>query len=68
VIARRQAELADTLTGLARAAGARSPERIGARLLVLYLGAAAGVVAADDPAPIAEATAIARALLAEAID
>jgi hypothetical protein len=46
----------------------RGAERLGVRLLVLYDGAAAAVLAADDPGPIAEATAIARMLLADAID
>jgi AcrR family transcriptional regulator len=68
LIARRQADLAERLGALAREAGARNPERLGARLAVLYAGAAAAVVAADDPAPMAEATAIARSLLADAID
>lgn len=68
VVARRQAELGERLGDLAREAGARDAERIGERLALLYAGAAASVIAADDPAPIAEATAIARTLLADAID
>ena len=68
VIARRQAELAGRLGDLAREAGARDAERLGERLCVLYAGAAAAVVAADDAAPVAAATAIARGLLADAID
>ncbi len=68
VIARRRAELAERLTELSREAGARGAERLGARLLLLYEGAAASVVIADDPAGAAEATGIARALLADALD
>lgn len=68
LIARRQAELAGQLGELCREAGARQPEQLGERLLVLYAGASASVLAADDPAPAAEATAIARLLLETAID
>jgi AcrR family transcriptional regulator len=68
LIARHQRELAERLGELARAAGARDAERLGERLLVLYDGAAAAVLAADDPGPIAAATSIARTLLADAID
>jgi AcrR family transcriptional regulator len=68
LIARHQQELGERLGELARQAGARGAERLGVRLLVLYDGAAAAVLAADDPGPIAEATAIARMLLADAID
>jgi AcrR family transcriptional regulator len=68
LMARRQADLAERLGELAREAGARNAERVGARLAVLYAGAAAAVVAADDSAPLTDATAIARALLADAID
>jgi AcrR family transcriptional regulator len=68
LIARRQAELADRLGSLAREAGARGAERLGKRLAVLYAGAATSVVAADDAGPAVEATAIARGLLAAAID
>jgi AcrR family transcriptional regulator len=68
LVARRQAELADRLGALAREAGARDADRLGRRLALLYAGAAASVVVADDPQPAAEATAIARALLAAAID
>ena len=68
LIARRQAALADRLGALAREARARDPEGLGRRLTILYAGAAAAVVVAGDAEPIAEATAIARALLAAAID
>ena len=68
LIVRRQAELADRLGVLAREAGAKGAERLGRRLALVYAGAAASVLAADDAAPAVEATAIARALLADAID
>jgi AcrR family transcriptional regulator len=68
LITRRQRELVERLGTLAREAGAKDAERVGARLVVLYAGAAAMVVATDDPWPVAEATALARALLADAID
>jgi AcrR family transcriptional regulator len=64
----RQEQLAERLAELARDAGARDAERLGRRLTVVYAGAAASVVLADDPQPAAEATAIARILLGEAID
>ncbi|HET9125778.1 MAG TPA: helix-turn-helix domain-containing protein [Solirubrobacteraceae bacterium] len=68
LIARRQAELAGRLSDLAREAGARGAERLGGQLLILYEGAAAAVLLADDSGPVAEATAIARSLLEAAID
>lgn len=67
VIARRQAELAETLGSVAREAGARDAERLGRRLLVLYAGAAAAVVAAGDDSAVADALAVARELLDDAI-
>lgn len=66
VIMRRQAAFAERLAELARAAGARDPEGVGERLLVLYCGAVSATLAADDPAPAAAANALARAVLAEA--
>ncbi|HLI58077.1 MAG TPA: helix-turn-helix domain-containing protein [Solirubrobacteraceae bacterium] len=68
VVARRQRELGERLGALCREAGARAPERLGRRLLVLYAGAASAALAANDAAPILEATAIARELLEAAID
>jgi AcrR family transcriptional regulator len=68
VIARRQEELGELLGAVCREAGARQAEPLGRRLAVLYAGAAAAVVAADDAAPAAEATAVARILLEGAID
>ena len=68
VVAERQADLAERLGELAREAGARHPERVGERLLVLYAGAAAAVLAADNEAAGAVATTLARAVLAEALD
>jgi hypothetical protein len=68
VIARRQEELGELLGAVCREAGARQSEQLGRRLAVLYAGAAAAVLAADDAAPAAEATAVARILLEGAID
>jgi AcrR family transcriptional regulator len=68
VIARRQEALGELLGAVCREAGARQAEQLGRRLLVLYAGAAAAVLAADDAAPAADATAIARFLLEAAID
>jgi AcrR family transcriptional regulator len=61
-------EFADRLGALAREAGARSAEQLGRRLALLYDGAAAQVTLYDDPAPAAEAQALAAALLRDAID
>jgi AcrR family transcriptional regulator len=68
VIARRQQELAELIGEVCREAGARRAEVLGRRLLVLHAGASASVLAANDPAPAADATAIARILLEAAID
>jgi len=68
VIARRQGQLGELLGEVCREAGAGQAEVLGRRLLVLYAGGAAAVLAADDPRPAAEATAIARILLEAAID
>jgi AcrR family transcriptional regulator len=68
VIARRQQELGELLGAVCREAGARQPERLGRRLLVLYAGAAAAALAASDFSPVGDATAIARALLEAALD
>jgi AcrR family transcriptional regulator len=56
------------LTDLARAAGARDPEQVGRRLALLYDGAAIRAFVDDDPAPTADAYAIAAAILRDAID
>jgi len=61
-------EFGERLAALARAAGARNAERVGARLALLYDGAAAQVVLYDSPAPAAEAQAQAAALLTTALD
>ncbi len=68
VIARRQDELVERLGDLAREAGARQSERVGGELLVLYAGASTAILMANDPAPVAVATALAGRLLADAID
>jgi AcrR family transcriptional regulator len=67
LIARRQLELAERLGALCREAGARRAEQLGRQLVVLYAGASASVLAADDPSPAADATAVARVLLEVAI-
>ncbi|HEY3773138.1 MAG TPA: helix-turn-helix domain-containing protein [Solirubrobacteraceae bacterium] len=68
VIARRQAALGELLGEVCREAGARQAEQLARRLLVLYAGAAAAMLSADDAAPAAEAAAVARVLLEHAID
>ena len=68
LIARRQMELAERLSDLAREAGARRPEPLAAGLLLIYEGAAAAVLIADDPGPVAEAMTVAARLLADALD
>jgi len=60
--------LQQRLTDLARAAGARDPEQVGRRLALLYDGAAIRAFIDDDPAPTADAYAIAAAILRDAID
>ncbi len=60
--------LQQRLTDLARAAGARDPERVGRRLALLYDGAAIRAFVDDDPAATADAYAIAAAILRDAID
>jgi AcrR family transcriptional regulator len=56
------------LTDLARAAGAREPERVGRRIALLYDGAAIRAFIDDDPASAADAYALAAAILRGAID
>jgi AcrR family transcriptional regulator len=68
VIRRRQEELEELLAVVCREAGARQPEQLGRRLLLLYTGAAGAMLAANDPRPLAEGAAIARILLESAID
>jgi AcrR family transcriptional regulator len=60
--------LAQQLTDLARAAGARGPERVGRQLALLYAGASIGSLVADDPAVAADAYALAAGILRDAID
>ena len=61
-------DLARQLTDLARAAGAREPERVGRRLTLLYAGASVGSLVVDDPAVATDAYALAAAILRDAID
>lgn len=58
---------AERLADLARQAGARDADRVGRRLALLYDGAAARSVVDDRPEPVAEAQAIAAAILDKAI-
>ncbi len=57
----------ERLANLAREAGARDPDRVGRRLAVLYNGAAAQAVIHDTSDALAEAHAMAAAMLDEAI-
>ena len=68
VVAAQVNGLIDRLTDLARAAGARDPERVGRRLALLYAGAAAQIVALDSLDPIGDAMAVASRILVDAID
>jgi hypothetical protein len=67
-VAAHAGSFAQRLTDLARAAGARNPEQVGRRLALLYDGAAIRAFVEDDPAPTADAYAIAAAILRDAID
>jgi AcrR family transcriptional regulator len=68
VAAEHKRRFTERLAGLARAAGARDPERVARRLALLYDGAAAQVVVQDSPEPAAEAQALAAAVLRDALD
>lgn len=59
---------AGRLCDLARAAGARNPERVGHRLALLYDGTACRTIIDDDPAVTTDAYALAAAILRDAID
>lgn len=65
--AEHKQRFADRLASLAREAGASDPERVGRRLAVLYNGAAAQAVIHDSAESIAEAHAMAAAMLDQAI-
>ena len=54
-VAEHAAGFVARLSDLARAAGARDPERVGRRLALLYAGAAAQMVALDSVQPIGDA-------------
>lgn len=56
------------ISDLARAAGARDPEQVGRRLALLYSGAAARVLLEDPATVVADAYAVAAAILRDAID
>ncbi len=58
---------AERLSEVAREAGAQPAEAVGARLAVLYTGAAAQAAILDSPEPVADAFAVAAALLDAAI-
>lgn len=66
--AEHKRRFAGRLADLARAAGARDAERVGARLALLYDGAAAQVVLIDSPEPAATAQSVAAAILRDALD
>ena len=66
--ARHARALQEQLTDLARAAGARGPERIGRQLALLYAGASIASLVADDPAVATDAYALAAGILRDAID
>jgi AcrR family transcriptional regulator len=68
LIAQRQAAFAERLADLAHGAGARDAQAVAERLLVLYCGAASAMLAADDAAPVAAATALARSVLEAATE
>ena len=68
VVAGHVTALIESFTDLARAAGARDPERLGRRLALLYAGAAAQIVALDSAEPVGDAMAVASRLLVDAID
>lgn len=68
IAAAHKRRFVERLTDLARAAGARDPERVGRRLALLYDGAAAQTVVQDSPEPAAEAQAMAAAILRAALD
>jgi AcrR family transcriptional regulator len=56
------------LSDLARAAGARDPEKVGRQLALLYHGAAERAMLEDPTAVVADAYALAAAILRDAID
>ncbi len=56
------------VSDLARAAGARDPEQVGRRLVLLYLGAAGRVMLDDAATVVSDAYAVAAAILRDAID
>ncbi len=58
----------ERLSGLARAAGARNPDRTARRLALLYAGGAARVMLEDPGEVVAEAYPVAAAILRDAID
>jgi len=56
------------VSGLARAAGARDPDQVAQRLSLLYLGAVARAALEDAAGAVADAYAVAAAILRDAID
>ena len=58
----------DRLTALARAAGARDPERTARRLVTLYGGACCRMLVEDDATVVADVYPMAAAILREAVD
>ena len=68
IAAERRLAFARRLADLAREAGARDAEQVGARLALLYDGAAIGAVIADSAEPVAQARLMAATVLRAAID
>ena len=68
IAAEHKRAFARRLADLAREAGARDAEQVGARLALLYDGAAISAVVADSAEPVAQARLIAAGLLRSAID
>jgi hypothetical protein len=57
----------DSLTQLAREAGAADPETLGSQIAVLYEGASGLSTSLNDPAPFAHARAVAEAMIDQAV-
>jgi len=68
IIATYKEDFAQRLSDLAREAGARGADRLGAQLALLYDGAAARVALFNSPEPASEAQALAAALLRAVMD
>lgn len=67
-VAEHARRFGERLTALARAAGAREPERTARRLATLYDGACCGLLVEETATVVADAYAMAAAILRDAID